>query len=83
VGKRARKSSPRSAGSSKKRARRVRQAESVPPVIPLFALARVLTECEKAGIHPKLKHGIIFTDVGYVLPIKDDEWAARPLKKSR
>jgi len=43
-------------------------------------LAKALNEAEKAGIHPKLKHGIIFTDAGYVLPVKDDKWAARPLK---
>ena len=50
------------------------------PVILLHVMARMLTECEKAGIHPKLKHGIIYTDVGYVLDIKDGKWAARPLK---
>jgi hypothetical protein len=51
------------------------------PVILLHVMARMLTECERAGIHPKLKHGIIYTDVGYVLPVKDDKWAARPLKQ--
>jgi len=49
-------------------------------VILLSALAKVLTECERAGIRPKLKHGIVFTEAGYVLPVKS-KWAARPLKK--
>ncbi len=46
----------------------------------LLVLARTLNECEKAGIRPRLKHGIVFTDAGYVLPVKDGKWAARPLK---
>ena len=50
------------------------------PVILLHVLARMLNECEKNGIHPKLKNGIIYTDVGFVLPVKDGKWAARPLK---
>jgi hypothetical protein len=41
----------------------------------------MLSECEKAGIHPKLKHGIVYTDLGYVIPIRN-KWAARPLKNS-
>ena len=49
-------------------------------MILLHVIARMLTECEKAGIHPKLKHGIVYTDVGYVLDIKDGKWVARPLK---
>jgi hypothetical protein len=44
-------------------------------------MARMLTECEHAGIHPRLKNGIVYTDAGYVLVIKDGKWAARPLKK--
>jgi hypothetical protein len=80
MGKRKRESPPRGKRSSKKRARRIRQAESQSPVILLLALAHVLNECEKAGIRPKLKHGILFTDAGYVLPAKDNRWAARPLK---
>jgi hypothetical protein len=51
------------------------------PVILLHVIARMLTECEKAGIHPRLKNGIVYTDAGYVLVIKDGKWAARPLKK--
>lgn len=51
------------------------------PVVLLLVLAKALNECEKAGISPRLKHGIIFTDAGYVLPVSNDKWAARPLKK--
>jgi len=39
-----------------------------------------LNACEKAGLDPKLKHGIVFTNQGYVLPVKD-RWVARKLKK--
>jgi hypothetical protein len=46
----------------------------------LHDLACALQACEKAGLNPKLKHGIVFTDLGYVLPIKD-RWVARSLKK--
>ncbi len=49
------------------------------PVILLMVLARALNHCEKAGINPQLKHGIIFTDAGYVLDLKG-KWVARPLK---
>jgi hypothetical protein len=50
------------------------------PVVTLLVLARCLNELEKAGLRPRLKHGIVFTDAGYVLDIKD-RWVARPLKK--
>ena len=83
MGKRKREGSPRSGAGGKKRARRVRQAKgkpSVDPVILLHVLARMLNECERQGVHPKLKHGIVYTDVGYVLDVRDGKWAARPLK---
>ncbi len=63
----------------KKRKAKKRQKQQ-DPVILLLAMARVLNECEKAGIRPKLKHGIVFTDAGYVLPLRQGKWAARPLK---
>lgn len=47
------------------------------PVLALLVMARLLNDLERH--HPKLKHGIIFTDIGYVLEIKD-KWVARPLK---
>ena len=78
MGQRKRKSTSRGKGSGKKRARRIRQAESQSPVILLDALTHILNKCEHAGIHPELKHGIVFTDVGYVLMITD-KWATRAL----
>lgn len=63
---------------AKKRQKRRKQED---PVILLLAMARILNECEKVGIRPRLKHGIVFTDAGYVLPAKEGKWAARPLKK--
>src|SRR5580704_14327150 len=65
---------------SEKQPRKERKSFSPDPVILLHVLARMLNECDKAGIHPKLKHGIIYTDAGFVLPVKDDKWAARPLR---
>lgn len=49
------------------------------PVVLLMVMARALNQCEKAGINPRMKHGIICTDAGYVLDLKD-KWVARPLK---
>jgi len=62
-------------------ARRSASKKKPDPVILLHVMARMLDECEKAGIHPRLKNGIVYTDAGYVLPVKDGKWAARPLKK--
>ena len=68
---------------SRKKTRKPKHAgkPSEDPVILLLTLARLLNSCEKAGIRPKMKHGIIFTDAGYVLPVSNGKWAARPLKK--
>jgi hypothetical protein len=46
----------------------------------LHDLAVALNACEKAGIHPKLKHGIVFTDAGYVMVVKD-RWVSRRLHR--
>jgi hypothetical protein len=62
---------------SRKRARKF----SEDPATILAAMAYILNAAEKAGLNPKMKHGIIWTDAGYVLPAKGDKWAARPLKK--
>lgn len=43
-------------------------------------LAKALTACERAGLHPRLKHEIAFTDYGYVLPIRD-RWVVRRLNR--
>ena len=67
---------------SRKKTRKPKRGGKPPedPVILLLTLARLLNSCEKCGIKPKLKHGIVYTDAGYVLPAKDGKWAARPLK---
>lgn len=59
--------------------RRKRKHEPDPAAI-LDSLASALNRCERAGLHPALKHGIVFTEAGFVLVIKD-KWAARMLKK--
>lgn len=46
------------------------------PVTLLENLAQILNAC--AELNVKLKHGVIITDAGYVLPI-GDKWVARTL----
>lgn len=69
----------------KRRTRHVtrKRARESDPVVILLVLAKALNEAEKAGIRPRMRHGIIWTDAGYVLPKDNDKWAARPLKKYR
>jgi hypothetical protein len=44
-------------------------------------LAKAMNACEKAGIHPKAKHGVIFTASGYVVPFgRNDSWVVRTLR---
>lgn len=45
----------------------------------LQELADVLNECASAGLRVKLKHGVVYTREGYVLPIDDERWVARTL----
>ena len=48
----------------------------------LRELKKALNACDRAGIHLKLGHGIVFTDMGYIMPIgKKDEWVIRRVKK--
>lgn len=47
----------------------------------LGAVAGALTACEEAGIKVKLKHGAVYTRVGYVLPA-GTHWVARTLQWS-
>jgi hypothetical protein len=42
----------------------------------LGAVASALTACEAAGITVKLKHGIVTSREGYVLPV-GGQWVAR------
>lgn len=44
----------------------------------LTGVAAALNACDEAGLRVKLKHGIVFTRAGYVLPVGDG-WAARTL----
>lgn len=44
----------------------------------LARLTRVLSECERAGLKPRVRHGILFTRDGVVLPPeKGNEWLLR------
>jgi hypothetical protein len=52
------------------------------PASLLSSLAASLNACDRAGLRVKLRHGIVFTDAGFVLVIKD-KWAVRLLKKLR
>lgn len=45
----------------------------------LADLADVLNACEAAGIPIRLRHGAVCTGHGYVLPLADNQWAARTL----
>lgn len=44
----------------------------------LDTVAQALTQLDQLGVKVKLKHGVVCTDVGYVLPIHDG-WVARTL----
>lgn len=62
--------------------RKAKRKHKPHPAALLDSLASALNRCERAGLHPALKHGIVFTDAGFVLVI-EDKWAARILKKPR
>lgn len=51
------------------------------PAALLGGVAEALTACEQAGIRVKLKHGVVYTPAGYVLPAADG-WVARTLQWS-
>jgi len=42
-------------------------------------LAEALDACGEAGMCVKLKHGVVYTRYGYVLPLEDNRWTARNL----
>lgn len=46
------------------------------PYGPLEALAAALNSCERAGLHVRFPHGIVFTDAGVIVPRKG-RWVAR------
>ena len=45
----------------------------------LAGVAASLNACEDAGTTVRLRHGIVMTRAGYVLPLRDGRWAARTL----
>lgn len=45
----------------------------------LTQLTDVLNALSEAGVPAKLKHGAVYTEAGYVLPIDDNRWVARTL----
>lgn len=49
------------------------------PEALLSALAAALNACDEAGIGTRLRHGIVYTSRGYVLPLKDGIWGARTM----
>ena len=42
-------------------------------------LAAALDACGEADMCVKLKHGVVYTRFGYVLPLDDNKWTARNL----
>ena len=63
----------------KSRKRKRKQRRKPDPAALLSSLAAALNACDRVGLHVKLRHGIVFTDAGFVLVIKD-RWVARLLK---
>lgn len=51
------------------------------PAKLLQAVADALTDCARAGLKVKLKHGAVYTRAGYVLPARDG-YVARSLEYS-
>lgn len=45
----------------------------------LSAVAAILNACEAAGIPVRLRHGVVQTREGYVLPLAGGRWTARTL----
>ena len=43
----------------------------------LAAIAAAFNACDDAGVWLKLRHGVVLTGRGYVLPLSDDRWGAR------
>jgi len=57
----------------KKFRKKVKTAE-----VCLLKLAKALDECNKHNVQIKLKHGVVCSDYGYVLPFKR-HWVVRML----
>lgn len=65
----------------KPKGKRRRKREPDPAAL-LASLASALDRCDRAGLDVKLRHGIVITRAGYVLPVRD-RWVARMLGKHR
>jgi len=72
-------------GAKKKRKARARKhvlcsncrAVADEPWSLLAAVAAALNACADAGVWVKLRHGVVMTGRGYVLPLSDGRWGAR------
>lgn len=53
--------------------------ESATPASLLSKLADAMNAINDAGLALRLRHGIVMTRGGYVLPLKSNRWAARTL----
>ena len=67
--------------SRKAKRKRSRKREPDPAAL-LASLASALDRCDRAGLDVKLRHGIVITEAGYVLPVKG-KWVTRMLGKHR
>lgn len=45
----------------------------------LEEVALALSACDRAGLAVKLRHGIVMTREGYVLPLGKGQWGARTM----
>lgn len=60
--------------------RRTKTAVTAPEAAALLEdLAAALNAAQDAGLEVRLKHGVVFTRAGYVLPLAGDRWCARTL----
>lgn len=62
----------------KKRSKKFRKQAKTAEVC-LIKLAKALDECNRNKVQIKLKHGVVCSDYGYVLPFKH-HWVVRMLR---
>ena len=67
--------------SRKAKRKRSRKREPDPAAL-LASLASALDRCDRAGLGVELRHGIVITRAGYVLPV-GGRWAVRMLRKHK
>jgi hypothetical protein len=56
------------------------ESASRPPSVALENLAKAMNSCERNNLVLKCEHGIIFSEEGIILPIRD-RWVVRMLKR--